>query len=222
VVDAKTLVKQFGSEPGLAFLEIIRAAPNAIGATGIKRQLVDAGAKQVDVDRYWKRLQPALKLHPQVRMGSNKYEWSAVHGSAKASLEVLASNLLAKLPGWLAQALVQNVARDLAEKGSAESTWADKEFDKARLVADLAVAVEALRVGGGTIAEVNKLFAEETQRKRLWPIGRPGDSVAFDPASHEAEAPWPRAGTTVLVVRSGYMWRGGGEPIVAAKAVVTL
>jgi hypothetical protein len=220
-VDAKTLVKQFGSDPGLAFLEIIRAAPSPVRATEIKREITGAGAKQADVDRHWKRLQPVVKLHPQVSMARNRYEWSTDQRSAQSSLDVLAGNLLAKLPGWLVQALVQNVAQGLAGSSATETSWIDKDFDKARLVADLAVAVEVVRARGGTIAEITELFADEAQRKRLWPIGRPGETVSFDSAAHEAESGELSDGTAVEVVRSGYVWRGGGEPIVAAKALVT-
>lgn len=135
---------------------------------------------------------------------------------------MLAGNLLAKLPPWLAQSLVQNVADALPRVGTTDAGWADREFEEARLVADLAVAVDVLQARGDTIAEVVKLFTEETRRKRLWPLGRPGETVPFDPESHEAEVHAPDPGTVVRVVRTGYVWRGSGEPIVAAKAIVAV
>jgi hypothetical protein len=222
VVDAKTLVRQFGKDPGLVFLEIIRASPQPIRAQDIKQRVIDAGAKKADVDRRWTRVQRVIKLHPQINMTSTKYEWSTEQRSAQSSLDVLAGNLLAKLPPWLAQSLVQNVADAIASAKPADAGWAAQEFQQARLVADLAAAVEALQVRGDTIAEVAKLFTEETQRKRLWPLGRPGETVPFDPESHEAEVHAPDPGAAVRVVRSGYVWRGGGEPIVATKAIVAV
>ncbi|GLY02816.1 MULTISPECIES: hypothetical protein [Actinoplanes] len=108
------------------------------------------------------------------------------------------------------------------EPAGSGSAWAGKEFEKARLVADLAVAVDALRAAGATITEVSTLFAEETQRKRLWPIGTPGETVAFDPQAHAADGLSPATGSSATVVRSGYVWHGGGEPVVAAKALVTV
>jgi hypothetical protein len=222
VVDTKTLVKQFGKDPGGVFLEIIQTSPKPIRAQDIKQQVIDAGAKKADVDRHWTRVQRVIKLHPQVYMANNKYEWSSEQRSAQSSLGVLAGNLLAKLPPWLARSLVQNVADALARAGTTDAEWVDQEFEKARLVADLAVAVEVLQARGDTIAEVAKLFTEETRRKRLWPLGRPGETVAFDPESHESEVHPPDPGTIVRVVRSGYVWRGGGEPIVAAKAIVAV
>jgi hypothetical protein len=221
-VDTKTLVRQLGKDPGLVFFEIIRASPKPIRAQDIKRQVIDAGAKKADVDRLWTRVQRVIKLHPQINMANNKYEWSAEQRSAQSSLDVLAGNLLAKLPPWLAQSLVQNVADALARAGTTGAGWAGQEFEKARLVADLAVAVDVLQARGDTITEVAKLFTEETRRKRLWPLGQPGETVPFDPESHEAEVQAPDPGTVVQVVRSGYVWRGGGEPIVAAKAIVAI
>jgi molecular chaperone GrpE (heat shock protein) len=118
--------------------------------------------------------------------------------------------------------LVQNVADALIKDEATSAGSTDQEFEKARLVADLAVAVEALQARGDTITEVAKLFTEETRRKRLWPLGRPGENVPFDPDSHDVEMHAAEPGTVVRVVRSGYVWRGGGEPIVAAKAVVAV
>jgi hypothetical protein len=220
VVDTKTLVRHFGKDPGSIFLEIIKASPKPIRAQDIKQPVIDAGAKKADVDRHWKRIQQVIKLHPQINMANNKYEWSAEQRSARSSLDVLAGNLLAKLPPWLAQSLVQNVAEALAKARTNDAGWIDQEFEKARLVADLAVAVEVLQARGDSISEVVKLFTEETRRKRLWSLGRPGETVPFDPESHEAEESAPDPGTAVRVVRSGYVWRGGGEPIVAVKAIV--
>jgi hypothetical protein len=222
VVDTKTLVTKLAKDPGPVFLEVIRASPTPIRAQDIKRQVLDAGAKKPDVDRQWTRVQRVIKLHPQITMTNNKYAWSTEMRSARSSLDTLAGNLLAKLPPWLAQPLVQNVADALAKADDSGGRWASPEFEAARLVADLAVAVEVLQARGDTIAEVAKLFTEETRRKRLWPLGRPGETVPFDPESHEAEVQTPDPGAVVRIVRSGYVWRGGGEPAVAAKAIVAL
>ncbi|WP_344504687.1 hypothetical protein [Dactylosporangium maewongense] len=217
-----SLVKQFGKDQGLVFVEIIRASPKPIRAQEIKQQLIDAGVKKADVDRHWTRVQRVIKLHPQITMVSTRYEWSTERQPARNSLDVLAGNLLAKLPAWLARALVQNVTDALASAGTADAGWVDQEFEKARLVADLAVAVEVLQTRGDTITGVVKLFTEEARRKRLWPLGQPGETVPFDPGSHDAEAQAPEPGTAVRIARSGYVWRGGGEPIVAAKAIVAV
>lgn len=220
-VDAKTLVKQFTSDPGLAFCEIIRTAPQAVRATDIKREITDAGGKKADVDRLWKRLQPVIKMHPRIRLEDNRYGWAPQEHPAQASLNVLAGHLLAKLPRWLADALVENVGRGLTAD-SGDGAWAGKEYEKARLVADLAVAVDVLRARGAGLDEVSALFADEARRKRLFPVGRAGETVTFDPAVHEADTGAPGAGDAVRIVRPGYVWRGGGEPVVAVKAAVTV
>jgi hypothetical protein len=220
VVDIKILVTKLAKDPGPVFLEIIRASPTPIPARDIKRQVLDAGAKRTDVDRHWTKVQRVIKLHPQITMTNNKYAWLAEMQPARSSLDTLGSNLLAKLPPWLAQPLVQNVADALEKAGGNDGRRASQEYEAARLVADLAVAVEVLQARGDTIAEVVKLFTEETRRKRLWPLGQPGESVPFDPESHEAEVQTPGPGEVVRIVCTGYVWRGDGEPIVAAKAIV--
>jgi hypothetical protein len=216
------LARQFGKDPGSVFVEIIRVSPKPIPAQDIKRELIDAGVKKVDIDRHWTRTQRMIKLHPQITMETKRYAWLAERRSAESSLDMLISHMPARMPAWLKDSWAQNVADALARAGATDAGWAEHQFQQARLVADLAVAVESLRARGGAIAEVAKLLAEEARRKRLWQLGEPGDTVAFDPATHEAEAETPDPGTVVQVTRSGYVWRGGGEPIVAAKAIVAV
>jgi hypothetical protein len=222
VVDAKALVGQFGKDPGPVFLSIIKSSPEPIRAQNIKQLVIDAGAKKEDVDRHWPRVQRVIKLHPQINMANNRYSWLDDRRPPGESLDVLAGNLLAKLPRWLARPLVQNVADALTQVKDDDAGWAGQEFEKARLVADLAVAVEVLQARGDTIAEVAELLTEEARRKRLWPLGRRNETVPFDPDAHEAESEAFDRGTVVRIVRPGYVWRGGGEPVVAAKALVTL
>lgn len=222
MLDAKSLVKQFAKDPGSVFLDVIRTSPEPMNAQAIKAQVIEAGVKKVDADGRWTPFQRGLKWHPQITAVNKKYGWSAERQSARSSLDVLAGHLLKKLPPWVAQPLVQNVAAALDAGGTTTSGSTDREFEEARLVADLAVAVEVLQSRGDTIAEVVKLLTDETRRKRLWPLGQPGESLPFDPGSHEAEVSAPDAGTVVRVVRSGYVWRGRGESIVAAKAIVAL
>ncbi|MFC0100159.1 hypothetical protein ACFFKH_21885 [Micromonospora marina] len=221
MLDAGTLVKQFAEEPGSVFLDVIRTASEPINAQAIKAQVIEAGVKKADVDHRWRLFQRGVKWHPHITAVNKKYGWSAERQSARSSLDVLAGHLLKKLPSWVAQHLVQNVAAALDASEATASGW-DHEFEEARLVADLAVAVEVLQSRGDTITEVVKLLEDEARRKRLWPLGRPGESLLFDPDSHEAESGAPDNGTVVRVVRSGYIWRGRGEPIVAAKAAVAL
>jgi hypothetical protein len=219
-METETLVRMFGEDPSTAFVDIIRTSPEPVVAQRIKRRLVDAGMKKDDIDRQWKKFQPKVKLHPQILLANNRYEWLAERRSAQSSLELLAGHLRARQPRWLTSAWVQNVADALERAGSGDTGWAEHQFQQARLVADLAVAVAALQARGDSLAEAAELLAEEARRKRLWPLGKPGDNVTFDPAEHVAEPEAPEPGTVVRVVRSGYVWRGTGKPAVAAKAVV--
>lgn len=221
-MNSETLVTQFVKDPGSVFVAIIRTSPTPIPAQGVKRQLMDEGVKRDDIDRQWKRIQPLIKLHPQIAMTNNKYEWLAERRSAQSSLNLLAGRVTARVPMWLTAPWVQNVADALVRAGADDSGWAEHQFQQARLVADLAVAIEVLQERGDTIVEVARLFAEEARRKRLWQLGKPGDTVSFDPDAHEAEIEAPMPGVDVRVVRPGYIWRGGGEPIVAAKAAVVV
>ncbi|MET8282956.1 hypothetical protein [Micromonospora sp. NPDC005174] len=221
MLGAGTVAKQFAEDPGSVFFNVIRTAPEPINAQAIKAKVIEAGVTRADADYRWRLFQRGVKWHPQIIAVNKKYGWSAERQSARSSLDVLAGYLLKNLPPWVAQHLVQNVAAALDANGTTAAGW-DHEFEEARLVADLAVAVEVLQSRGETITEVVKLLTDETRRKRLWPLGRPGESLPFDPDSHEAESGAPDAGAVVRVVRSGYIWRGRGEPIVAAKALVAL
>ena len=100
-MDPETLVRQFGKDPGSAFVDINRASPKPIPAQGIKQQLIDAGMKKDDIDRHWRRVQPLIKLHPHIAMANNKYEWLTERRSAQISLDLLAGRVTARLPGWL-------------------------------------------------------------------------------------------------------------------------
>jgi hypothetical protein len=221
-VDTKSLVRQFGKDPGSVFVDIIRASPAPLRARDIKQPLIDAGIKKDDIDRYWTRVQRVITLHPQIAMASNKYEWLPERRSAQRSLDLLAKGASMGRRQWLMVPWVQNVADAVERAGATDSGWAERQFQQARLVAELAVAVGVLQARGSTIADVAELLAEEARQKRLWQLAEPGDSVAFDPDAHEAETGAPEPGTPVRVVRSGYIWRGAGTPMVAAKAVVTV
>ncbi|MEU4424844.1 hypothetical protein AB0F81_29850 [Actinoplanes sp. NPDC024001] len=221
-MDSEILVRKFENDPGSAFVDIIRLSTTPIPARDIKQHLIDAGMKKGDIDRHWRRAQPLIKLHPQITMTDHKYEWLTERRPARISLDLLAGRASSRLPEWLTASSVENVAHALDQTGITEASWTEHQFQQARLVADLAVAVEVIQNGGGTVAEVAELFAEETKRKRLWQLGKPGKTVPFDPNAHEAEVAAPDPGVPVRVVRSGYMWRGGGDPIVATKAVVAV
>jgi len=227
-MDAKLLVKQFGADPGVAFVEIIRSAARPISAREVKNDLVEAGVARTDVDRKWKQLQPYVKLHPHVqKSGATRYEWSVEPRPSAESLEVLSSTVPKRVPGWFVQALVANIADSLAvaetSGGHARSSWTrQREWEKVKLLADIATAVQGLRAEGGGIVDAADWLAGEAERRRLRPVAVPGESVAFDPDRHEpVTGSRPLRGAAVTVVGSGYVWHGGEGPVVVVKAAVT-
>ncbi|MDG4824110.1 hypothetical protein O7635_19840 [Asanoa sp. WMMD1127] len=225
-MDAKLLVKQFNTDAGLAFIEIIRAVDRPVGAREIKQEIVAAGGKQGDVDRQWKRLQPYLKLHPHVeKSGATRYEWSAAPHSSAESLQLLSAQSSVRVPGWLTQALAANVADSLAVAETsgdrAQASWTrQREQDKARVLADLATVIGAMRAEGATLADLDGWLRDETERKRLRPVAQVGETVTFDPDRHEIAGGRAARGAAVTVTRTGYLWQGGDGPVVLVKATV--
>ncbi|MFI5844547.1 hypothetical protein ACIA8K_33105 [Catenuloplanes sp. NPDC051500] len=225
-MDSALLVKQFGEDAGSAFLEIIKSVGRPIGAIEIKKELTSAGVRKADLDRKWKQLQPHIRLHPNIDLDKNKYEWRLTPGSSKRSLERLSANSLKSVPAWLTQALVESVQDSLAAEETsgdrARSSWThQRELEKATLVADLAVSVEVMRADGATISDVADWLDGEARRKRLRVIAAPGDTVSFNPELHETDGhARVAAGAEVRVVRTGYVWHGGLGPEVLAKALV--
>src|SRR5690242_10372359 len=137
-MDAKSLLRQFKSDPGLAFISVIRAsdAPSTLGS--IRTVLIGAGATKADVDRKWKAQQPFFADHPHIhRPRSTSYVWSDEPVDAARALASLAKNH--KIPDWLRDALITTVSEALpATNGSTtESDGAQRRLiDDAKVLAD--------------------------------------------------------------------------------------
>lgn len=92
---------------------------------------------------------------------------------------------------------------------------------KATLLADIVSSVEALAADGRPAAELVSHLMAEADRRRLSPIGRVGDHMAFDKSLHEpADRRQPKLGQEVRIARSGFTWTGTGRSIVVVKALV--
>ncbi|MEQ4303900.1 hypothetical protein ABNF97_21385 [Plantactinospora sp. B6F1] len=93
-------------------------------------------------------------------------------------------------------------------------------IDVVRALADLAAEVEELAVnhlGPEVLVErVRGLVAAQA----LEPVGTAGATVAYDPAVHEPVHGVPDVGSSVGVVRPGYLWRSGSEEILIHKTLV--
>lgn len=220
------LVKQFNSDPGQAFLEVIRLADKPIDARGIKDRLKLAGAKVAEVDDKWKRMQRFVNEHPHIRKPvSRLYEWSIEPLASGEILQRMRAHTLKSVPGWLTSAFVRTISDSLAAAETsgprAQSTWSDqRNLEKAQVLATVAAGVEALVWKGKTAAEILEWIQDHTVERRLEPVAKVGEHVAFDPDMHDSVGGYPRRGSNVEVVSSGYRWLGGQRPTVVVRAVV--
>jgi hypothetical protein len=89
------------------------------------------------------------------------------------------------------------------------------------LLAEIVGPAEALAAEGRSGSTIADWLRDEAQRRRLTPIGRIGEAETFDRDRHEpAGNRHPRPGQDVRVLRTGFVWTGGGHPVVVAKALV--
>lgn len=112
--------------------------------------------------------------------------------------------------------LDERVAGALSEdRGLRASEKRQAQIDALRTLASVGSLVlqsedESLRT------RVDALLA----REGLEPIGRMGQTTAFDPAQHEAPGAQAHPGDQVDVVRVGYIWSTAGESFVLMRALV--
>jgi hypothetical protein len=227
-VDRK-LLKQFNADAGLAFLDVIREASRPVRAQEIKAEIVAAGGPTAEVDRKWKALQPHIRLHPRIdKTPNHAYEWVMEPRSSADSLNRLSANSARRIPAWLTQAHVANVSDSLAlaeAAGPRGSTgWTrQRELSKAVLLAEILAEAEVAVDRGNGVTELARFIRKKADEAGLEPVGHRGERQPFDPHVHEPDhGVRPRPGDAVAVQRCGYVWTGGGDPVVAVKALVTM
>ncbi|MFG1921735.1 hypothetical protein [Cryptosporangium sp. NPDC048952] len=226
-MDRKLIVKQFATEPGLAFIEVIRTASTPVGAREIKALIADAGVGPVEVDRWWKRSQPYLRLHPHIeKTPNNRYEWRIEAEESAASLGNLAEITLKRIPSWLTHAYVDNVSDSLAIAESSgprsQGSWArQRELGKAILLASIAAEVGARQADGASAVDVVDFIMKHADRAYISRFNQPGDTTKFDSDRHESiDSSRLKAGELVTVARPGFVWNGAGDDTVVVKARV--
>jgi predicted nucleic acid-binding protein len=222
-MDVKDLLRQFRSEPGLAFLNIIRtsSSPSTLGS--IRAALVDAGVTRAAVNTKWKAVQRFLPEHPHIRRPtSTVYVWSHEPVAAELALASLARKR--QVPDWLRQALTETVVAALGnttEEANTELVTGQRRLvDEAKVLADVVGYVEELVYEGAGATTVLDWLRAQAADKSLDFIGRVGQTVSYDPRQQIAVTGNPHAQSKVTVVRPGAVWRGGDSPVLVARALV--
>ena len=222
---SKTLSKQFDTDPGQAFLEVIRTAGREVNKKSIIETLVSAGVREKDAVAKWNKFAEFAKKHPHVRSkkGSTLYAWSTEPGPSAEALDVLESRLKST-PAWLVEALSTVIRDSLAHSETqgvnSQMTWSDRQgVQQARLIGEFAAAVEDCGLQGDP-----QLLAEWLESRvdasRLERLGKIGEVVEFDSDLHDATPGSLAMGAQVVITRPGYRWYGLDEPMVVVRARV--
>ena len=94
------------------------------------------------------------------------------------------------------------------------------EMDAARALAELAIEVEEHAAKGASARAIIHRVRARMKRLRLEPVEQAGTEVAFDRRRHQPMRAGIADGTTVLVVRPGYVWRVPGEDLPIERPLV--
>jgi hypothetical protein len=214
-------LRRFKADPGAAFVSVIRTSNGAATLGVIREHLIEAGATKAEVNAKWKTVQPLLSEHPNIiRPTSTGYSWSDVPGSASKALASLSKPR--KLPDWLRTALAETIAAALDVPGDSERSThgATSRVEGARALAEVACYMEQLVYdGAGTEPLMNWLRGHAADRSLEF-IGRPGETLAFDPNEQVAMAGNPQAQSKVTVVRPGAFLVGEDSPVLISRALV--
>jgi hypothetical protein len=211
-----------------AVLRVLRQAKRALDAGEVKAGLEAAGVDRAEVDLAWPHLQKRIRAHDRVRVEDNRYAWSTKPrelSPAQALELIVRGRPAAKQKGDLAEIVRHGLSgpNPAAEappdpEEAARSRQAD--IDRVRALAQLAIEVEELTTNQASARAMIHRVRAEVKRTGLEPIDRAGDETRFDPLRHQPIGRPIAAGTSVVVVRPGYVWKTPSEEILIAKAVV--
>jgi hypothetical protein len=93
-------------------------------------------------------------------------------------------------------------------------------LDGLRSLAALASEVEELTINQASSRAMIHRVRSRVRLSGLEPIERAGDRVAFDRRRHEPIGAPIADGTSVVVVRPGYMWKSAHEDVLVVRAAV--
>jgi hypothetical protein len=215
----------FVSDPYAAVLRVLQEASDGLTATGVKEALRAAGVAKDDADQAWPRVQRRLKSHEQVVVsGSGQemtYRWTRqpVEPTATEALNLLATR---QLRADRRHVLVEVVRTALDQSGDhgVVLRLEQKEKDAVLALAELAMEVEELATNQASARAMIHRVRARTKLAALEPIGRAGETVAYDRKRHESMSKSVGEGSEVFVIRPGYVWKHPDGEILVAKAVV--
>ena len=205
-----------------AVLRVLKQARRALDAGEIKAALEAGGVDRVEVDLAWPHLQKRIRAHDQVRVEGGRYAWSSRPrdlSPAEALELIVRGRPAAKQKGELADIVRDGLAAptpDAEEAARARQT----DIDRVRALAQLAIEVEELTTNQASARAMIHRVRAEVKRTGLEPIERAGETTTFDPRRHQSVGRPIEAGTRVVVVRPGYVWKTPTEEVLIAKAVV--
>jgi hypothetical protein len=227
------------ASPAAVFAELLRETGAPLDARALKRMLLDRGLDRTLVDAAWKRAQPSLRRHRYVRIDPpGRYRWRAGTQEPGPAPEQALERLVAeRLTATDRAELAEPIRAALAERDALEqrARSAYREAIQLRAANERQVRVDAARALAEVAMEVEELAATgvdariAVERVRalvagfgLVPIGRAGETVAFDPARHDPIGAIIPAGSAGLVVRPGYTWRIDDQDVLLARAQIAL
>jgi hypothetical protein len=228
-----------GSRTGAAaiFAALLREADAPLDARSLKQRLVACGVSADVAEQAWRRAQPILRGHPDVNYDASRgaYRYGDAHlapavGAEEALDRLLPPRMTARrsdLATVVRAALKERddlEARLRASYANGRSLRAAQErqvqIEAVRALAEVVSEVEELAVAGAPTPVAAERIRALAQAFGLAPIGRAGESIAFDPAWHTPIGTRPPDGSPVTVIRPGYTWPTADDVVLIHKAQV--
>lgn len=185
----------FDADPVSVFADVIKNGSRAgLTKAAICKAVIEQGLPADIVGKAWKA--PALKAHPHIVLTGTKWSWS---DEAKA----------------------QQPKQTRPKKAVSAQASADQVPGVLlRVLTELAIDVEELVANGASSQSVLERLHIRMKAQGLTPIGKVDEKIVFDRQRHRAVAGSLSDGSTVFVVRPGYMWHAGGKETLVEKALV--
>jgi DNA-binding cell septation regulator SpoVG len=218
---ARGLAAQYAADPSAAVLGILRESGAAVTAADIKQTLEAAGVTGLD-KRTWDRLQKRLRVHDNVAVEpGHRYRWVAdpVVPAPDEAFEQIAHAVMSRTKPSFVEAIRKALA-DAPGTSDIDAQQRQAVLDGVRALAELASEVEELTVNQASDRALIHRIRGRVKLSGLEPIERAGETVPFDRKRHELIGPSIAEGRPVIVLRPGYAWKGPGEDVLVARAVV--